>query len=1059
MKKLNLFFCASLLASGLVAQNGNVQVLVGPKVKVEYQMVNMSANGRWACGNVNDGDGRGFVWDIVNDEITQLAPIGQFAPVLDVSDDGTLVGLFVTNEATSNGASAEVGGFYKDGKWHYLPGCVMAQGISDNGQYIAGITVTDSYRMATWTIDGTMTIWDEYPYVTGAYGSGGYDVNNDGTMVCGYGSHPDKKNRTPALWMIDESTGKRDSVLMDYSNAGPYSVAWNFSPDGTKISADKVVYDVTTMTAKKIDFTGVYDAETNEKKGFVYGYEFFRVTNKGNVVGNYTKGETDYQHAAYVIDGKIYDLQEYLIAKYGIGELKVEGVEFKNWKLLECTGISEDELVFAVTAYDMEDIPRPLIIRLDANTVNPAPTSLKAVHMEGTDVCRLTWKAPLANVEGVKAYNLWRNGEKIAEVAATEYSYYDSKVANGNYEYAVTAVYADSESDKSEGTVVEVADFATRAPRQLNAVQTGVCDVRLFWNAPLANRPSLKYGSATDNVISFGSGTYNFEQAVRFDATDLAVYGGKQITDVTFYPMSKQNSWTVNFYTAKDTVLFASRVLDDSNLVYGVENTVQLSEPVTIPEGKDIYVGIFVDVTGYGGYTTLGAIFNTYRAGYTDLIRRQGEKDFMSLYENAMSNPEGAYEYPLTFPIGVCLGDASQLNNYNVASYKVFMDNAEVGTTDLLKFRQGTVADGEHTFGVAAVYSNGTVTEPVNASLTVAENMAAYKKIANISFSSADGKTLNASWEAPLDDDETNIGYSSDTNAGGLAPSEDSGYSALYAASYDKDNLGLYDGYQITHVRFFPTADAEFAIVIREDGKQIVWKELERGVDYTKGMWNTIKLDEPITVKSSSEYLLILDCYDVTPGSAPIGMDNLTPFQGESDLFSDDNGETFTSVSSMNNATREGNWMIGLVIRSTDSKPLPVEGYNVYVDRKLVNESPLTETTITHEVGTGTATHQVRVDVIYKDLEKSVQGQTLFIDMAALGIEDVETNVITLAASETQITVVGGEVSSVKVYNVAGALVAQSTGATLDVAHLESGIYVLTAVVDGKEVQRKIQVK
>ena len=77
----------------------------------------------------------------------------------------------------------------------------------------------------------------------------------------------------------------------------------------------------------------------------------------------------------------------------------------------------------------------------------------------------------------------------------------------------------------------------------------------------------------------------------------------------------------------------------------------------------------------------------------------------------------------------------------------------------------------------------------------------------------------------------------------------------------------------------------------------------------------------------------------------------------------------------------------------------------------------------------------------------------------AAGIEDVEANIITLDASDKQITVIGGEVAGVKAYNVAGTLVAQVVGATLNIAHLESGIYVLTAVVDGKEMQRKIQVK
>ena len=1023
MKKLNLFFCASLFSLSTMAQEITPQILVGPDVLVEYQVVNISANGRWACGNVNDGEGRGFIWDVVNNEITQVAPIGQSAPVLDVADDGTLIGLFTTNEATENGASMEVGGYFKDGRWHYLPNCGIPNGISDNGKYITGVAVVGgNYRSAIWTLDGNMTVFGE------GYVSGGYDVNNEGTMICGYAYHPKKNNRTPVLM-------KPDSLLLDYTNIGPFSVARAFSPDGNIVLGDKVIYNIKENKTTRIDLSGVY------------AYEFYRATNAGNAVGHYSIGMYDHMHAAYIRDGKVVDLQKYL---------EDLGVDLSGWTLIQCTGITEDERTFAVNAYDKNNIPRPLIISLDANMVNPAPTSVKATHMEGTDVCRLTWKTPLANKEGVKAYNLWRNGEKIAEVSATQLYYYDRAVANGSYEYALTAVYADSESQMSESAFVEVKDFVTRVPRQLNAVQTGVRDVRLFWNAPLANRPTMKYGSADDYVISFGSGTYNFEQAVRFDAVDLAVYADRLITDITFYPMSKQQSWTVNFYTAKDTALFATRLLDDSNLIYGVENTVQLSEPVVLPAGEDIYVGIFVDVTGYGGYSTMGAIFNTYRPGYTDLIRRQGEEKFMSLYENAMSDVDGAYEYPITFPIGICFGNATRGDENSVTSYKVYVDNVEVGTTDALKYRQNELVDGEHTFGVAAVYANGTVTESVNVSLNVSENKSAYKKISKVSFSSSDGKTLNASWEAPLDDDETNIGYSSDTNAGGLAPSKDTGYSALYAASYDKDNLGLYDGYQITHVRFFPTSDADFAIALRKDGEQDVWKELARGVDYTKGMWNTIELDEPITVNSSSEYLLILDCWDVIPGEAPIGMDNLTPFQGESDLFSSDAGETFVSVSQMDNATRMGNWMIGMVIRSVDSKPLPVEGYNVYVDRKLVNETPLTETSFTHEIGTGT--HQVRVDVLYKGLEKSVQGQAHFIDLAA-GIGELETGIVTLDASETQVTVVGGIVSSVKAYNLAGVLVAQASGATLDIAHLESGIYVLSAVVDGKELQRKIQVK
>lgn len=1034
MKKQNLLFCAMLMASGLMAQNNNVQVLIGPEIKVEYQVVNMSANGRWACGNVNDGDGRGFVWDIVNDKITQIAPIGQFAPVLDIANDGTMVGTFMSTEATANGAAVEVGGYYKDGKWHYLPGCGLANGISDNGKYIAGISVTNGYQSVTWTLDGARTVWSEN-HVGSAY-----DVTNDGTMACGYAYHPKKNNRTPAMWWVNDK-GERDSILLDYSNISPFAVAWNFSPDGTKISADKVIYDVTNKKTQRIDLTSVYDVKTGGKKSFLYGYEFFRVTNKGNVVGHYTTGEQDIQHAAYVIGGKIYDLQEWLEVNYQI--------DFKGWILLECTGISEDEKMFAVNAYDTAQIPRPMIINLNANVTNPAPTSLKATHLEGTDVCRLTWEAPLANVEGVKGYKVWRNDAVVAELSKDEFAYYDRKMAKGEYVYAITAVYEGSESAQCESASLTVTDFAFRAPRALKAIQAGVRDVRLFWNAPLVNRPALKYGSANDDIASFGGGEYSFEQAVRFEAADLAVYG-KQITDVSFYPMSRQNSWTVNFYTAKDTALFASETLDASNLMYGVENTVSLKKPVTLPEGEDIYVGIFVDVTGYGGYSILGAIFNTYRAGYTDLLRRQGEPAFMSLYENAISDPEGAYEYSMTFPIGLCFGDASALEK--VTSYKVYADGKEVESAEEMKTRLNDLADGIHTFGVAAVYDNGVVSAPDETTLSIKENTSIYKAITNPSLS-WNGKNLIASWDTPIEDDETEITYAGQENARSLAPSEDEGYSCLIAAIYDKDNLGDYEDYLITDFKFYPTSDADFLLILEENGEAVAEVELPRGEGYLKNMWNTVKLEEPVKVKAGAEYKFIIDVWQVTPGEAPVGMDDQPAFEQESDLYSSDNGATFTSISTTQSSDGNGNWLMGLIIRSTETKPLPVERYEVVLDRKTVSKQ--TENSFSQEVEEGQ--HQLRIDVVYKDFG-SVKGTTKFIALSN-GIEGTEQDAVVLESTDTQITVLGGEVTAVKAYNMAGTLVAQAQGATLSVAHLQSGAYVLTAVVDGKELTRKITVK
>ena len=1026
MKKLNLILGASLFVLGVSAQEVSPQILVGPDVLVEYQVVSMSANGKWACGNINDGDGRGFLWDIDNNKIIQIAAIGTTAPVLDVANDGTMVGLFTTNDATSNGAATEVGGYYKDGRWHYLKDCAILNGMSDNGQYFAGASYKNGICHATtWSITGEKNIWAE-----GIVGNA-YDVTNDGTMACGWGNHHLKANRTPTLW----GPWEPDSIMLEYDNIGPNSLAWSFSPNGKKVLGDFVIYDIETKEKTKIDVSQFT------------GFKLYRVTDEGIAVGEYMRGFGGMRRAAIVINGEVIDLQEYLVNK---------GVDLTGWTLIQCDGISEDGQTFAVNAYDKNSIPRPLIIRLNANLTNPAPTSFEATHFEGTAVCRLTWKAPLANVEGVKGYQVWRNGEKLTQLSADEYAYYDRDLSNGTYEYAISAIYESTESEKSQTAEINVSDFVYRAPRHLKAVASGVRDMRLSWNEPLANRPALKYGSSNDNVISFGGGDYSFEQAVRFDAVDWSVYGN-QVTDITFYPMSKQNSWTVNFYTAKDTVLFASEKLDDSNLAFGVENTVKLKNPVTLPANEDVYVGIFVDVTGFGGYQTMGTIFGKCKPGYTDLLRRKGEPTFMSLYEYAITDVEGAYEYPMTFPIGICMSLNGQSLSDEVVYYKLYTNGEEVATTDMLNYRHKKLPNGDYRFGVSAVYADGKESEQIFVDKTMVENTAAYKSITELNYYSLDGKTLNLEWDEPVDDDETYISYSSEVNAGGLAPSASNGYSALYASVYDKDNLGDYVGYQITDIRFYPTSDAEFAIVVLEDGKQIVWKDLERNTGYSKGLWNVVKLDEPITIKEGAEYTLIVDCYDVNPGEAPIGMDNQLAFTHESDLYSVDGGKTFTSVSSMETEDLYGNWLMGMIIRSPEVYPLPIEGYNVVINRKTVNESPLTETSYVYESDANSKI-QVRVNVLYEGMDEPVAGTTYFVDMAT-GIEDVENSVVHIESTATQVTILGGQVTDVKAYNLAGALVAHAEGATLDIAHLETGIYVLTAVVDGKETQRKIQVK
>ncbi len=1045
MKRTTLLFCAACLGLGMQAQEKKPLVMLGAAdYLIEFRISSISPNGKWACGNVNDGVGHGFIWNLISGELKQLSPSTEFSGALGVSNDGTVAGEFVDTEVLESGVGVETGGYWKDGKWHHLPvegAGVSADAqsgaawcISPNGKYVGGIAYQGSkYLPVVWEIGGEMTL---YVNNQGAV----YSVTDDASLVAGWTYHPKKGNRTPTIWTTSKNN---DSTLINYEVYSPWGVANHISPDMSKVLAYDRVYDVKTGTMTMID-TATFDGGCN-------GFEFHQVTNSGNVVG-YLHHSNMTQYAAYYKDGKLYDLKSWLLE---------QGADVEHYHLYECSGISEDEKTFVINVVDSLDIPRIMVVRLDVNVDTPEPVALKTEQLEGTDVCRLTWNKPLVNSEAVKGYHVWRNGEKITAEPVDTLFYYDSKLETGKeYEYAITAVYESAESEKSETSTVTMVERVVSAPRGLSVYPTALKDVRLIWNTPVSNLPGLDYISEIDQVFGFGGGEYNYEFAVRFSKEDLAHYADKKITEISFYPISIQNGWTVSFYTLDSMTPFYKEELSTDNLIYGVQNSVSLKNPVSIPTDKDIIVGITVDVTNYGGYDASGVIFNKCKPGYTDLLRRVGETKFTSLHEEGLLNEEGPIDNSMTFPIGIHFGD-NAVAEENIL-YKVYANDELVGETCENVLRLKDLSDGFYEFSIEAVYGNGDVSAPITATHTMKANMDVFKKITDLDVTiDADGN-MALKWETPVMDDEHVISYANDANTGGVVAEEKYGYSYQVGTKYDAAKLrGYNDGsYYITDVRFYPLADADFTFFIKVGEEIVAEKVLERGVDYTIGMWNTVKLDEPVKVEPTTQYFLILDCYDVTPNAAPVGMDSEIAFPNVSDLVSVDDGDSFVSLFS-SGGTVTGNWMIGLVVRAGETEALPIEGYHVEVDRTQVTTNPLTITEYQYKLNEY-KTYTVRVNTIYTIDGKStkVDGGMKFVEFVS-GIEELENAIFNITLDETATSLKANVegVTRMELYSVNGQKVAFAEGNTVEISHLTAGVYVLDMLVNGKAVQTKICVR
>ena len=1053
MKNRLTLACAAALTCAGAMNAQNPLILQSPNVEVEYQVASLSPNGKWACGNINDGYYHGFLWNLTTGELSELSPQGDKTIALSVSNDGTVVGTFMDDDATANHATVENGGYYKDGRWHHLTteggalptddtAASQVQAISPNGKLAAGIACVGKNQWApvVWNLEtGKSQIYaytnpmPQYAGKSSASVGSILGIADNGTAVGWiYGKNA---NRTPCIWL-----SATDTILPNLSESGPFSVAGAISPDGSKAIVMNSVYDINSRTETPfITWDGLYSCD------------FYKINDNGTIVGYTQASESENAQAAVIKDGTRYTLKEYL---EGLG------ADFSKYTdLLQAQALSNDEKTFTAMAYDTNQLPRALVIKLEANTTDPEPVGLKARALYGAKAVELTWLAPLAGDSTVTGYNIYRDGSKLNTEPLTARRFTETGLADGSYTYTVKAVYESGESAASETATATLAPTAAQSPRNLTAQQRGFNNVQLCWDTPDATLPTYGYADSTQKVYSMGGGDISFESAVRFRSTLLAAYKaeGKAVSDVYFYPMGAGATFKVNIYAADDvaTPLYSQNV-DSTELVFGENNRVKLTTPFTAPEGKDIIVAIEATVSDASTSTVVGETFGKCDPGYSDLIRQRGESaedEFYSMYDRMQESEDGAMMYETAFPISVAFGTADASNGSVIEGYTVSeggkalaeVSGSPTGMSVLLR----GVTEGSHTYTLNAVYADGSKGAEAHASVDVAPSASVYEP--QNTAVTVDGPAVQATWNScAADDNRSILSYSSDNCNGGVKGS------VMVKALYSGDDTRSYDGYQIKALRFYPTGDADFTFYLQEDGKDVAEVAVE---NYTLNTWNEVALETPVTVKRNAEYGLILDCYDVATTDKAIGMDDQWARRGTSDLYSSDNGESYTSLADAggNNA----NWMMGLVLGTADGDALPLQGYNVYIDNKKANDALLTDNKFGYDFGTEeTATHKLSVWAVYGgEYGGEYSGKEVsFVINPTSGIHGVTADSpLRVSRDVTCIQIEGVSVKGMTLYNAAGAVAAESGTGRLGISQLPAGAYVLrVTAADGKEYTRKL---
>lgn len=625
-------------------------------------------------------------------------------------------------------------------------------------------------------------------------------------------------------------------------------------------------------------------------------------------------------------------------------------------------------------------------------------------------------------------------------------------MTDGDHTYAVTALYGSDESAKSDLVNVTVASNVVSTPTSPFAKQFGYNSAKIEWGNPQTNFGSLSYYDLEKTTMeTFGIGKkVSYETAIRLDSEKLKAYKGEKIVSVGFMPLEAQGGWKINLYTYDDEnklqLLYSQPVTQELQL--GQRNVVKLDEPQDIPEG-DLLVATEVAVNNpspsINKYDNTSAI-----EGYTDLLRQTTEADFYSVGE---IYKKMGYQLPATWTNDVTFAPENADMNHDVVDhYNVYVDNNAVGSSTENKFIATDLSEGDHELGVSAVFADGKESAINNTSVNITPNEKQLKPVESVEVNSESKTAINAKWEAPVDNDNITLQYSQETAASsGVTVPDGNDYSFTAAIKYTPQSLKGRDGYIMRSVRFYPTADAAFTAKIFKNSELVSETEID---DYTLNQWNEVELDEPVTIDANATYYIAIDMFDAAPNTAPLGNDNKEAIGYVSDLYSYNGGSSWDGL--ISNTFMSFNWMIGANIESPVSVKLPVTGYDVTIDGEK-KASKIADTSYAYDFGTEDANeHTIQVDVYYNVKPTSVSGGVTRFTLGTTGISANTIGRIAIAKGDNEITVSGDGVQSVQLVSTTGATVAAAKGNTVSLNGVTTGTYIVKAVVNGKNVTRKI---
>jgi hypothetical protein len=238
----------------------------------------------------------------------------------------------------------------------------------------------------------------------------------------------------------------------------------------------------------------------------------------------------------------------------------------------------------------------------DLTAVSKAPKTSRAISTPNRFAKDENYVVSSRNVtREMTGYKVYRDGTFLADVAADALTYTDAGLDFANYEYHVTAIYTEGESEASNTVEVSIVDPSTTIPPMNLEASVNEDAVTLTWEAPLdLSDGAWMQKSADENNDGIGTGAAaEINAAIMYTEEELAMYQGLFLNKVKFFPREATATYTIKIWggAGASTELYSQ---DAPDFLVESWNEVVLNETVAIPAAGPLYIGYAVNTpAGY----------------------------------------------------------------------------------------------------------------------------------------------------------------------------------------------------------------------------------------------------------------------------------------------------------------------------------------------------------------------------------------------------------------------------------------------------------------------------